>query len=188
MDRKVAILWDTSSLLERYISERVPTILLNPVTLLPPFGPNRNMKPEAIIIPTGFGNLRYSKLGNYLGTLSKWLIKNVRGGSKLLVFGAMYTGELTFLPGSPLYLYDYGARELHKTDNPLTTIVTDDVAECDGYLELPNGWDTLITDGRGKVLMAKQDVGEGVIILTTLHDTPSDDFLKLLLHGNSLDN
>ncbi|MHC1589118.1 MAG: hypothetical protein ACXQS1_04815 [Methermicoccaceae archaeon] len=176
----IGLIWDSRLLLERYLAEHVPSSgRIEPLTLASPFAP----KPKVIVIPTGYGEPKYTRLGKHLKPLRTRLASFVKGGGVLVVFGALNSMRLDFLPEPIEYVADYGTRTLTWTGEHLPRIVDEESAECDGYLvaKEDSGWVSLCTDELGRVVAARLEHGRGIVVATSLHELPSPAFLKAIV-------
>ncbi|RLG21708.1 hypothetical protein DRN72_03430 [Methanosarcinales archaeon] len=169
----IALLWDRPLLYERYLNEHARCVRVLPTALLAP----NNF--TLIIVPTGFAEPKYTSIGRYLNPLKQKFIEYAEKGVNILVFGPLRNGEIKFLPDPPTYTFDYGTRKLKKSDDPLCGIVEGDEAECDGYLEAGGEWEPVMWDEKDRVVMAKRKY-KGVMVLTTTHELPTPEFIKML--------
>ena len=107
----------------------------------------------------------------------------VEGGGRLLVFGAGCAREDAYdwLPFPVTYSFAYGPRAVHYTcENECTTLFNGyDLAaiECDGTFPEHDG-ETLALSVSGDALLVKKTVGDGMVLVTSIHEYPSAEFLK----------
>lgn len=180
----IALLWDSRLLMERYIAEHIPSSArIEPLVLASPFAP----RVKALIIPTGFAEPKYTKIGGHLSRLKEVFTGFVERGGVLVVFGALRSTRLEFLPEPIEYVSEYGARNLTFEDGACQ-IVEESEAECDGYLvpEKGGGWKALCRDEFGQIVAASLEHGRGIVIVTSIHELPSPAFLKCIVERSEI--
>ena len=174
---EIALLWDSKLLFERYIAEHVHSCArIEPLVLASPFAP----KPKVLIVPTGFGEPKYTGIGRHLSGIKGKLTSFTERGGVLVVFGAINSMKIGFLPEPIEYVSNYKVRALTWADDSLPHIVDEPNAECDGYLiaKEKSRWRTLCTDELGMVVAASLENGSGIVIATSIHELPTPNFLK----------
>lgn len=180
-------IWDTPQIFNRLITDcGVACEHVTPYLMAAPFYRGRFV---AIIIPTGFANPQYSKLMPAL-TVSAPRIKHfIEKGGRLLVFGGGAGREdaYSWLPFHLTYHHVYGARRLRfEENNPYASILADYDAEagveCDGWFSDCDG-DVLAATEDGKPVMLCREVGDGIVIVTAIHEYPSRTFLRSFCCG-----
>ncbi|MHC1592469.1 MAG: hypothetical protein ACXQT1_00120 [Methermicoccaceae archaeon] len=174
---EIALLWDSKLLFERYLAEHVHSCArIEPLVLASPFAP----KPKVLMIPTGFGEPKYTGIGRHLSNIRGKLRSFTERGGVLVVFGATKSMKVDFLPEPIEYVSNYEVRALTWADDSLPHIVDEPDAECDGYLiaREKSGWKTLCTDESGMVVAASLECGNGIVIVTSIHEVPTPGFLK----------
>lgn len=180
----IALLWDSKLLMERYIAEHVPSSArIEPLVLASPFAP----RAKVLIIPTGFAEPKYTKIGGQLSRLKGVFTSFVERGGVLVVFGALKSTRLEFLPEPIEYVSKYGARNL-RFEEGMCQIVDEVHAECDGYLmaEKESGWRVLCRDEFEKIVAASLEHGKGVVIATSIHELPSPAFLRHIVERSQI--
>lgn len=137
---------------------------------------------NCLIIPTGFGNARYSNLLPALRASESRIERFVEGGGNLLVFGAAAekADAYDWLPFRVTYSHECHPRNItFSGDSAASGIVGDyDPAniECDGSFP-EHGGTSIGADGTSDVIIEHR-VGKGTIIVTSVHEFPSREFLK----------
>lgn len=181
MKQKTGLAWECSLPFIRYIEDTgVACELITPQMMGAPY---YRGKLVSLIIPTGFGNAAYSGLLPALRAASGRIKKFLDKGGRVIVFGAMSPAEglYDWLPVPVTYVSEYFSSPVTVNEtNPLATILEDfDTSEidCDGYIEDPKG-EVLAQTDDGKAIMVSYAVGEGTLIVTTIHEYPSRGFLR----------
>ncbi len=178
----VMLLWDDPLLFEKLFKEaglkcqRVLSSSLG-TPFLPPC--------RCVVVPTGFANPAYTKVGKGIESNGKKLEGFVRSGGVLLIFGPLVTKyDYSWLPVELSYVESHGQTGLEVVgDHTACSIVAGDVTvECDGYFSDTDGRVVMKNDDGHPVLVV-WELGEGTIIATTLHEFPSVDFLKCVVGG-----
>jgi hypothetical protein len=137
---------------------------------------------NCLIIPTGFANPLYSNLLPALRASSPRIKKFVENGGHLLVFGAAAnrSDAYDWLPFGVLYRQDSHSRRIMCLQDSATGSIIEDYdignIECDGSFPSHEG-DSIGSSESDDVLVEKK-VGEGKIVITTIHEFPSRIFLK----------
>lgn len=154
--------------------------MINPYMLASPFWRGRFV---SLIVPTGFANPAYSNLFPALRAAEGRIQRFVEGGGRLLVFGAGCdrADAYDWLPFPVTYSFAYGPRAVRYTcENECTTLFNGyDLAaiECDGTFPEHDG-ETLALSVSGDALLVKKTVGDGMVLVTSIHEYPSAEFLK----------
>jgi hypothetical protein len=137
---------------------------------------------NCLIIPTGFGNPRYSNLLPALRASSSRIRRFVEGGGNLLVFGAAddRPDAYDWLPFEVTYRHDCHPRSLAFSGGSVATTIVDEYdpenIECDGTFPAHEGRG-IGADGSSDVII-EHTCGKGTIIVTSVHEFPSRSFLK----------
>jgi hypothetical protein len=137
---------------------------------------------NCLIIPTGFGNPAYSRLLPALRASSSRIKKFVENGGHLLVFGAAINlaDAYDWLPFPVTYCHDCRPRRIDCSPSSKTgSLVADydsENIECDGIFPA-HGGDATGNSSEGTILIEKI-IGNGKIIVTSIHEFPSRGFLK----------
>jgi glutamine amidotransferase-like uncharacterized protein len=180
MTCRAGFVWATPQYFNRFIEEcGIGCELVTPHMLAAPFfRPTLN----CLIIPTGFANPAYSNLLPALRASSPRIQRFVENGGTLLVFGAAADkpDAYDWLPFSVVYRHDCHPRSIACTAGSSTRSIINDydpaAIECDGTFPEHEG-DRLGTSESAAVIIEKR-VGKGRIIVTSVHEYPSRQFLK----------
>lgn len=137
---------------------------------------------NCLIIPTGFANPLYSNLLPALRASSPRIRRFVENGGNLLVFGASTEKPDVYdwLPFTVTYRHDCHPRRIECIPASDTSTLIEDYdstcIECDGSFTSHDG----VPVGKAEsadVIIEKQ-VGKGSIVITSVHEYPSRNFLK----------
>jgi glutamine amidotransferase-like uncharacterized protein len=180
MTCRAGFVWATPQYFNRFIEEcGIGCELVTPHMLAVPFfRPTLN----CLIIPTGFANPAYSNLLPALRASSPRIQRFVENGGTLLVFGAAADkpDAYDWLPFSVVYRHDCHPRSIACTAGSGTRSIINDydpaAIECDGTFPEHEG-DRLGTSESAAVIIEKR-VGKGRIVVTSVHEYPSRQFLK----------
>lgn len=182
----VAVFWDTKMTFHRLVEDAAcPCDAVTPLLLSAPF---YRGKYSGIIIPTGFGNICYSKLLPALRACSERIEDYLNAGGKLLVFGAADASpnRYDWLPVNVKYHYEFAEQHLDvDTTSPWSCIFDGYDTTCfasDGWFEEFEGHPLAIAENGFPVLVECQ-VGKGTLLLASTHEYPSDAFLKVFSNG-----
>jgi hypothetical protein len=180
MTCRVGLLWDTPLVFSRLIEDCGASCeTVTPHMLATPFWRGSF---AALIVPTGFANPAYSKLLPALRASSDRIERFVERGGRILVFGAASPHQDTYdwLPIPVTYLHSYGPRAVRFTaDSPYNTLLSGydlDAVECDGTFP-SHGGKTLAATPAGETVLIMKETGDGVILVTSVHEYPSREFL-----------
>ncbi|MDR0980955.1 MAG: hypothetical protein LBL85_04160 [Methanocalculaceae archaeon] len=179
----IAVFWDSRMMFHRLVEDACGYCeAVTPLMLAAPFYKGRY---TGVIIPTGFGNLQYSKLLPALRAVSGRIEEYLEDGGRLFVYGAAdpaKTGNpYDWLPIEVEYHFGFAEHKL-------------DIDASSPWKSLFDGYDTekFATDGwfvkcPGKPIAVAENgfpvfvecpVGEGTLLLASTHEYPSDAFLK----------
>ncbi len=184
----VMLIWDTPLLFEklfvdndlkcqRILSHAVGTPFLSPC--------------KCIIIPTGFANPDYTKIVAGIERNGRAFEKFVENGGILVVFGPMVSEyHYDWLPMKLAYVQEHSSTRVQKVDEHSAQSIISDVdidtpIECDGYFSGTDA-DVLLNNSDGKPIMVAKDIGDGMVIATTIHEFPSADFLSWIMERAKL--
>jgi hypothetical protein len=137
---------------------------------------------SCLIIPTGFANPAYSNLLPALRASFPRIRRFVENGGSLLVFGAAADkpDAYDWLPFSVEYRHDCYPRSIVIAAGSSTRSIIDDynpaAIECDGIFPEHEG-DGVGTCESAAVIIEKR-VGNGRVVVTSIHEYPSRKFLK----------
>jgi glutamine amidotransferase-like uncharacterized protein len=179
MNVRVGFVWDKREHFTRFIEEcGMSCEAVTPHMLAAPF---YHGSFNCLIIPTGFGNPKYSNLLPALRASSSRIKRFVENGGNLLVFGAAIDNPSAYdwLPFSVTYRHECFPRKvLFPKKGASTTMIEDydtDRIECDG--SFPNhDADSAGYAGDYAVVIEKQ-MGRGHVVVTSIHEFPSRAFL-----------
>jgi hypothetical protein len=181
MISKTGLAWDSELMFTRFIEDcGVQCELITPHMLAAPFYRGRFV---SLVIPTGFGNMRFSSLLPALRASSRRIQKYVENGGNLLVFGAMDARKDSYdwLPVNIEYVHEYFSTSVNlEKAHPHCSILEDfsaDEIDCDGYFSEYEG-DVIARSGDDRALMVGSAVGEGTVIVTSFHEYPSRAFIR----------
>jgi hypothetical protein len=177
---RAGFIWQTKQHFNRYIEEcGIACELITPHMLAAPFYRGSF---NCLIIPTGFANPAYSNLLPALRAASPRIKKFIEKGGNLLVFGAATDkpDAYDWLPFPVIYRHDCHPRRIEcMPDDRCGTIIDDydsSSIECDGSFPSHEG------DCRGIAescdVIIEKNIGNGRIIVTSVHEFPSRRFLK----------
>ena len=187
MIRRTGFLWDSPQIFTRLIEECGASCeLVTPQLLASPFYRGRF---TAVVIPTGFGNPRYSRLLPALRASSGRIERFLEAGGRILVFGA--AGErpdaYDWLPFRLTYRHDYSVRSVaFAPGSPWVCLIEGydpGTVPCDGTFPEHDGTTVATADGGGAVVVEKA-VGKGLVLATTVHEYPSRSFLASFSCGD----
>jgi hypothetical protein len=188
MKAKSGLAWESELLLNRYLEDcGVQCELVTPHMLAAPYYRGKFV---SLVIPTGFGNPRYSNLLPALRASSARLKRFVEKGGRLLVFGAMALSPDTYdwLLFPVRYTHEYFSTEVRFEDAGIYSAILDDfkagTIECDGYFTEFEGR-PVATAEDGRVLMIRNPIGAGEVLVTSFHEYPSKEFLKQFCTGDT---
>jgi hypothetical protein len=180
MNCRAGFVWQTKQHFNRYIEDcGISCELITPHMLAAPFYRGRF---NCLIIPTGFANPAYSNLLPALRAAAPRIKKFVENGGNLLVFGAAANkpDSYDWLPFPVTYTHDCHPRHIESVSDSAAMKIIDDYnpqcIECDGSFPTHEGQQVGIA-GSADVIIEKT-VGNGRIIVTSIHEYPSRTFLK----------
>jgi len=184
---KAGLLWDGPLMFSRLIEDCGACCeLVSPHMLASPFYRGRFV---ALVAPTGFGNPAYSRLLPALRASSDRIQRFIENGGNMLIFGAgdERPDAYNWLPFAVTYHQQYGACSVDfENESPYASIVADwgtASVECDGFFSNFDA-DTVAVSGNGNAVMLKRKIGEGMVVLTSIHEYPSRQFLRIFSCGD----
>ena len=130
-------------------------------------------------MPTGFANEQYTKTGAGLVRSKRSLEKFVANGGTLLIFSPQVPEygykwlpfslkyALEENPCTPHPVGEHDAQKLVKTIIP--------PVGCDGYFTETDA-NLVLKDDKGRPIMVVKEIGDGMIIATTIHELPAAEF------------
>ncbi len=181
MTCRTGLLWDSPLMFSRLIEDCGACCeTVNPHMLASPFWRGRFV---ALIVPTGFANPAYSNLLPALRAAEGRIRRFVENGGRLLVFGAGCCREDAYdwLPFPVTYAFSYGPRAVkfngESRYNALFAGYDLAAVECDGSFP-SHGGETLAASASGEALLVGKAIGDGMILVSSIHEYPSREFLK----------
>jgi len=178
---RMGLLWDSPLMFSRLIEDCGACCeMVNPYMLASPFWRGRF---TALIVPTGFANPAYSNLLPALRASSGRIRRFIKSGGRLLAFGAGCPREDAYdwLPFPVTYAFGYGPRAVRFTgESRYTSLFAGyDLAavECDGTFPA-HGGETLAVSASDEALLIEKTIGSGTILVSSIHEYPSREFLK----------
>lgn len=179
MSIRVGFVWENRQHFTRFIEEcGMSCEVVTPHMLGAPFYRGSF---NCLIIPTGFGNPKYSNLLPALRASSSRIKRFVENGGNLLVFGAAIDNPSAYdwLPFSVSYRHECYPREVLFSQEGLSkTIIEDydaDRIECDGSFPFHDGVSSGFAGDRAVVI--ERRIGKGHVVVTSIHEFPSRAFL-----------
>jgi hypothetical protein len=180
MSCRAGFLWDSPQHFTRLIEDcGITCEIVTPHMLAAPFFRGSF---NCLIVPTGFGNLKYSNLLPALRASSSRIRRFVENGGNLLVFGAAdnKTDAYDWLPFHVKYLHEFRPRKLSFSGDSLAATIVDDYnpenIECDGSFPEHDG--ICVGSAEMSDVIIENKLGNGRIIVTSIHEFPSRNFLK----------
>ncbi|WP_406656438.1 hypothetical protein V7O62_11325 [Methanolobus sp. ZRKC2] len=180
---EVMLLWDKTLLFEKlFLEHDIKCQRIAPENLGTPFLPPC----KCLMVPTGFANPAYTKILSGIERSRKKLEKFVENGGILVIFGPMVSEyDYPWLPTKLRYVQkQMSAKAFRKGEHNAQCLVDNPEAEIefDGYFSDAEG-EVLFKDENGNALMVIKELGEGMIIATTIHEFPSGNFLKWVVQS-----
>lgn len=177
--RRAGLVWDTSTVFARLIEDAgVPCELVTPQLLATPFFRGQFV---TLVIPTGFANRKYSSLLPALKAATSRIRTFLEKGGKILVYGAGDSREDAYcwLPFPVRYHMEYRSChvriEVPGEHESLLQGYNPESVDSDGWFSDHDGT-TLITCG-GQTVCLRKDVGEGTVLVTSIHEYPARCFI-----------
>jgi hypothetical protein len=183
MIQKVAVIWDEPVLLTRLIEDCGHVCeLITPHLLAAPFF---RRKLHGLVIPAGFASTPHTSILASLRAVRARIKRYVEEGGILLVFGAGSDlhDPYDWLPVPISYRYGFAMTTIKiHTKHPLVSIIEENVNEVsvDGFLgAVPDGGErTAILEGTEGPIFIEIPWGNGLILVTSLHEYPSRCFVR----------
>ncbi|RZN40921.1 MAG: hypothetical protein EFT35_02590 [Methanophagales archaeon ANME-1-THS] len=179
---EIALLWDKELTYKRYLIDHGFTCeVVTPSIFAAPFFSIRLYR--LIVVPAGFGNPLYSRILTELRATSVAISNFVRGGGTLLVSGAFSNRDAyNWLPITVSLVREERRVKLELVkEHEAASIVERRECFCDGYFEEVDAHcEVLLVAKRGadeKPLLVLSKYGAGRIIVTTIHEYPSELFI-----------
>ncbi|HJH26007.1 MAG TPA: hypothetical protein C5S37_04355 [Methanophagales archaeon] len=184
-EREIALLWDKDTLFRDYLIDRGFTCEgVMPNTLSAPFFSFTGYK--LVIVPAGFGNELYSGMLKGLRASSVRIKDFVKAGGVLLVSGALSNKDAyNWLPVKIEYVMEKRrVRTEVVKEHKAAVIVEKEECMCDGYFMEIGAEGEIILKEKGKdekAILVVWEYGAGEVIATTIHEYPSERFIKRCL-------
>lgn len=177
---RTGLIWDSPVTFQRYVEDCGASCeLVTPHLCAAPFFRGSF---GALIIPTGFANPRYSKTLVALRASADRVRRYLEGGGALIVFGAAIDrpDAYDWLPFRLVYRHHDGPCRVEPVEPGLFEALfggQDTAAlECDGWFEESEG--EVIASAAGRPVVVARQVGDGLVIASTVHEYPSRSFLS----------
>lgn len=172
----VILLWDCPLLFEKLFTEYgLECSRALSTSLSTPYLPAC----KVLVLPTGFANKQYTKTGVGLERGKRSLENFVAKGGTLLVFSPLvpeYEYEwLSFslkyvMEENPCIPHPVGEHDAQKLVKNIIPPVG-----CDGYFTETDA-DIVIKDDKGRPIMVVKEIGDGMVVATTIHELPAAEF------------
>ena len=182
----VMLVWDSPLLFEKLFTEHgLSCMRVDAAALGTPFLPAS----KCLVLPTGFANPAYSKIHRSIGNKGKKLVDFVEKGGTLVIFGPLVQSySFNWLPFGLEYVEEHEQLSLSQVDQSDISCIVDDLSEpveCDGYFSKAEA--TIILENEKKQpVMVKKEIGMGLVIVSTVHEFPSGNFMKCVVEKGSL--
>jgi len=180
----VALIGEKSFLYEKLFGKaEADCLYIKPELLGSPYLPRFKL----LMIPTGFANPQYSRVLPALRRCREGLARFIEGGGVLIAFGphvAEHDYDWLCLPMG--YIAEYGSAQALSVleDDPLCCFPS--TGDCDGYLHPGKGFRTLIEDSQGRPVLAVAEHGEGLVVITSIHEFPPAEMIRRALARGKL--
>lgn len=185
--KEIALLWDRYTPFKRYLTDRgFDCELVAPNVLAAPFFSFRGYK--LVIVQAGFGNV--FEILKELRANSVLIQEFVKAGGTLLVSGALSNKEAyNWLPIKIEYVMEKRRVRIEVVKgHKAAGIVEKEECMCDGYFKEVEGETEVEVilkikeerdkDKKPKAILIVSKYGAGEIIATTIHEYPSEGFIK----------
>ncbi len=183
---KVGIFQDSASTFRRFIEDcAIQCEVVTPHLLAAPFFRGSYV---GLIVPTGFANRKYSLFLPVLRAQKERIQAYLEQGGRLLVFGAaeVRADAYDWLPFHTEYRHDYRERPVSfPAEWGLQSLLEGydlTAVPCDGTFACEEGDVVGVTQEGEQVLVGKR-IGEGMVIITSIHEYPSRRFLQQFACG-----
>lgn len=185
MSCRAGFVWTSPQHFSRLIEDcGIPCELVTPQMLAAPFFRGSF---TCLVVPTGFGNPRYSNLLPALRASSSRIRRFVEGGGRLLVFGAAddRPNVYDWLPFPVTYEHDFRPRAVALSSTSAAARILDEYdagnVECDGCFPSHEG--SPAGKHEDATILIEQPCGEGLIVVTSIHEFPSRSFIRQFCGG-----
>lgn len=185
MTCRAGFVWNSPQHFSRLIEDcGIPCEIVTPHMLAAPFFRGAF---TCLVVPTGFGNPKYSNLLPALRASSSRIQRFVERGGHLLVFGAAddRPDAYDWLPFPVKYQHDFHPRAVTFLAESGSAAILDEYdagnVECDGCFPAHGG--TSAGVDAGSAVLIEHAFGDGMIVVTSIHEFPSRDFIKQFCSG-----
>ncbi|MCZ0861837.1 hypothetical protein [Methanocorpusculum vombati] len=179
----IAVFWDSKMMFHRLVEDACGYCeAVTPLMLAAPFYKGRY---TGVIIPTGFGNLQYSKMLPALRAVSDRIEEYLEEGGRLFVYGAAdpaHPGNpYDWLPVEAEYHFEFAEHTLEiDASSPWKSLFdgydTEKFATDGWFVQYPGK--PIAVAENGFPVFVECSVGKGTLLLASTHEYPSDAFLK----------
>lgn len=136
---------------------------------------------KILVLPAGFANKQYTKTGIGLERGKRSLERFVAKGGTLLVFSPLVPEyEYEWLPFSLKYIMEENSCTPHLVGEHEAQKLIENIispAGCDGYFSETDA-KVVLEDDKGRPIMVVKEIGEGMIVSTTIHELPAAGFFE----------
>ncbi len=180
----IAVLWDQDiGDYRRYLRDQgFDCDVIPPVVLNMPVNHTNLEEYRLVIVPAGFGNMTYTRLLPELRAIDDLITEFVKAGGTLFVGGALsnISNAYDWLPVELRYVA--GMRQVKvktlKSHRAAEILHDQDECICDGYFtDMGEDVDTILSSEEGHAILVTSVFGAGEIIVTSIHEFPSREFL-----------
>ncbi len=177
----VALIWDRPMLFEKlFLEYGVSCERVSPMAVGTPYSPEY----KVAIIPVGFGNSAYLSVAKVIKSIRTPLKNFVIDGGIVIIFSPFidnYDFKWLDLPyGFKMILRDDPVKIEQIKEHPASHIVDILEARTDGYFTNVAEENVLLKSKDG-VVLTLIPMGDGFIVLTTIHELPSRRFIAWAL-------
>ena len=187
---KIAVFWDNEMMFHKVVADAVGSVeAVSPLMLAASF---YHSSYAGIIIPTGFGNTHYSRMLPALRASASRIKEYIEGGGKMLVFGAADSEPKRYdwLPVKVDYHYEFMEHAVTvDSSSPFSSLADGYDKEhlpCDGWFENADGKALITSQINNYPVLSEWDIGDGILLLASIHEYPTVSFLKELAKGNPI--
>jgi hypothetical protein len=136
---------------------------------------------KVLVLPTGFANKQYTKTGIGLERGKDCLENFVTKGGTLLVFSPLVPEyDYEWLPFSLKYIMEENPCTPHPVGEHEAQKLVENIVPplgCDGYFAETDA-NVVLKDDKGRLIMVVKEIGEGMIVATTIHELPAAGFFE----------
>jgi hypothetical protein len=178
----IALIGDRTFLFEKLFQELGASYQFIPPGILgSPFLPKFKM----IMIPTGFANPQYSNTLPMLQRFKSSLAGFIREGGILTVFGPLEPEHnYDWLPLPLKYVCELSSQQItpaQTSKHECSCLCSTSTPECDGYLLPGAGFDPVLEDSQGRIILAAGKYGQGLVVATSVHEFPAAEYIRWAL-------